>query len=168
MQRCTGFALILPKGVLAAKGIIHFLSSALADVGDHVPVVGTEGKMRRTVPYRLAEVPLDWGPHANLPTHVLRGFASYWALGAKLEERLRAERLGTVNFHSQFYSLCNVFAISSEFEVSPTVVLEAIASGKAVVASDVETLQKHGRKRKLHYCSRFDHRSLAEAIVSLL
>lgn len=68
----------------------------------------------------------------------------------------------------QLYSLCEVFVIPSESEAFGVVVLEAMASGKATVASDIETFQEMLRGSRGVTVPAFDHRALADAIISLL
>lgn len=68
----------------------------------------------------------------------------------------------------QLYSLCKVFAVPSESEGFPLVVLEAMASSKAVVASDFEGFQEMLGEGRGITVPAFDYEALANAIISLL
>jgi len=68
----------------------------------------------------------------------------------------------------QLYSLCKVFVAPSESEAFGVVVLEAMASGKATVASDIETFQEMLGGGRGITVPAFDYEALADAIISLL
>ncbi len=68
----------------------------------------------------------------------------------------------------QLYSLSKIFAITSESEAFGIVVLEAMASGKAIVASDIETFQETVGEGRGITVPIFDHEALADAILNLL
>ncbi|MBA7502781.1 Glycogen synthase [subsurface metagenome] len=68
----------------------------------------------------------------------------------------------------EFYSLCKVFVCPSASEGMPTVILEAMAKGKPVVASDIEPFREALPEGVGITVPTFDHEALAKVIINLL
>jgi len=89
---------------------------------------------------------------------------------------VRAELMPHVSFTGEipyldlpkFYSLSDVTVFPSSSEAFGVVIMEAMAQGKAIVASNIETFQELLREARGITIPVFDHKALANAIVTLL
>ncbi|GAJ00254.1 unnamed protein product, partial [marine sediment metagenome] len=68
----------------------------------------------------------------------------------------------------QLYGLAKVIAFPSLQENSPLAVLEAMAQGKAIVASDIAPLREMLPAGTAELVSPLDHEALAKALIRLL
>ena len=69
---------------------------------------------------------------------------------------------------AQLYSLASICAIPSQSEGFPLIVLEAMAFGKAIVASDFEAFTHVLNEGKGIIVPTFDHEAVGNAILTLL
>lgn len=87
---------------------MHYLSSALQELGHEVALIDMPCAARPQVSYTVNEIPLIFEHDENLPTHIVRGLLFGHSVLGQLGELLRLERFDVINFHSQFTALFGI------------------------------------------------------------
>jgi len=90
------------------------------------------------------------------------------ALTTELGLTERVQFLGYVTNPAQVYSFFDVFALSSDTEQMPLAVLEALASGLPVVATDVGDVRAMLCQENKAFVAPIDEVALADRMVALL
>ena len=98
----TGSLPVVPHVTGGVEKFVHYLSSALCELGHEVTLLDMPYAYRPKVSYDLKEVPLIFKNYGNLPVRVLHGLSFGYSVRGQLGKLIRHERYGVINFHDQF------------------------------------------------------------------